>query len=85
MNKVVYLIRKSISHQQNKFDRTLLKNFQKNSVPNKLFILISMLVDGTSMTAEMNRETLACSQLVVSNYKSTNFDADSKKEILFSK
>ena len=64
LNKIVCQIRKSISCQQNKFDGTFSENCQSNAVPKELLTLISMIIDGTSVTSKLSQASLTCVQLI---------------------
>ena len=47
---------------------TFSENCQSNAVPKELLTLISMIIDGTSVTSKLSQASLTCAQLIVSNY-----------------
>ena len=62
LNKIVILIRKAISRQQNSFTGKFSTDCQKNSIPKELLSLISMLIDETDHTSKLSQATLTYAQ-----------------------
>lgn len=85
LNKIVILIRKAKSRQQNNDAGLFSMDCQKNSVPKELLSLISMFIDGTEHTSKLSQATLTCAQLILSNYKPNNTGAVDKTTYLLRK
>ena len=73
LNKIVILIRKAKSRQQNNDAGLFSTDCQKNSVPKELLSLIRMFIDGTEdkfkLKTKLSQATLTCAQLILLNYK----------------
>ena len=82
LNKIVILIRKAISRQQNNDAGLFSTDCQKNSVPKELLSLIHMFIDGTEDTSKLSQATLTCAQLILLNYKPNNTRAVDKTTYL---
>ena len=52
--------------------------YEKNSVPNELLSLVSMLMHGTDHTSKLSQANLTCAQLIASTYKPNNIGAEDK-------
>ena len=69
LRKIVSPIRKEIFDIKNKFDGHFDPKCQLNSVPKRLLLMISALIDGSSETSGCNfsQETLTTAQLIMSH------------------
>ena len=86
LNKIVILIRKAISRQQNNDAGLFSTDCQKNSVPKELLSLIRMFIDGTEdkfkLKTKLSQATLTCAQLILLNYTPNNTGAVDKTTYL---
>ena len=68
LDKVIKLIRKVVSLQQNIFDGTFSSNCQVNSVPKELLTLVNMLIEGTNINAKVTQPTFSTAQIIMFNF-----------------
>ena len=69
LHNVVLPLRKVMSSKVNKFDGTFDEDSQIKSIPIQLYTLISMLIDGPSVSSRISQASLTVSQNILSSFK----------------